>query len=92
MEIDRRELKKIFEKLKVQETDGTKHVRGWVVENDELLFPIHYSHAKPLNGHVAHEFRKSLFLDVRELALFIRCDIPRSTVIERAQQHNRKHH
>ncbi len=85
MEIDKKSLRKIFSKLNVKETDGNRHVRGWVIEDGEALFPIHYSHAKPLNGYVAQEFTKSLHLSNRELPEFVKCTIPRETVIYRAK-------
>lgn len=66
MEITNTELTRIFRILDVKPTNSGGHIRGWVSTDGHPLVPLHYSHAKPLNGWAAEQFRKSLYLDKRE--------------------------
>lgn len=87
MELSSKDLRTIFTKLKVVPTESTHHVTGFVPDDEGNPFlPVYRSHgSKKLAGRAVHQFRKSLYLSVPELASLVRCTLSREAALAIAQ-------
>jgi hypothetical protein len=75
MQIKKAEIRKVFEKLKL-DVRSTKHRYGWFVFEGKKILRVHYSHGKgSIPGKVSDKVRSQLKLSQRDFRELIDCPL-----------------
>lgn len=83
IQVNKKDAKKVFEKLNVQEKSSKHHVSGFIVVDGVKMLPIHYSHGRgDMPGAIGKKFVKSLLLEDDEFKELVKCTLSKEKYFE----------
>lgn len=75
MQVSKADIKKVFEKLKL-EVRSTKHRYGWFTFEGKKILRVHYSHGRgSLPGRVSDKVRSQLKINQKNFKDLIKCPL-----------------
>ncbi len=75
MQVSKADLRKVFEKLKL-EVRSTKHRYGWFTFEGKKILRVHYSHGRgSLPGRVSDKVRSQLKINQKNFKDLIKCPL-----------------
>lgn len=83
MQLSASDLRRVFQKLRIETVECKHHVRGFLMVDGKRVLPLHYSNGRSdMWGSVAHMFRKSMHLNQGEFEDMVRCTMSREEYVQ----------